>query len=163
MKIYHKLFDLDKSALLKALGIVCGITFCIYSVPFFTALFISAALGIQIVDKIGKLPMRLLVDSGLINIAYGVSGFLMSLVVVFISRSRKIENVVFAGITIAILHIGWWYMFISVPSLSLFFKVYWVLWMILNVAFLLGFAVLGVRFLNRIHHLKMHKAGKGVQ
>jgi hypothetical protein len=70
---------------------------------------------------------------------------------------------VFAAVTVAILHIGWWYMFISPPSLSLFFKVYWVLWMILNVMFLLGFAVLGVWLLNRIHRLKVHKVGEGVQ
>lgn len=131
--------------------------------PFFTAVFLSFFLKVHIGGSFGQLPLSMLFDSVLINLAYGISGFLMSFVIMLISRSRKNDAVVFSGVTVAIMHVFWWYTFIDPQSLSLFFKIYWLLWILLNVIFLLGFACLGTWFVNEVHRLKVRKAEKNVQ
>jgi hypothetical protein len=164
LKIYHKLLDPDKAVLLKVLGVICGVIFCIYSIPFFMALFPSVSLVVPIPHIAGKLLLLLFYLQSVIltSLAYGVSGFLMSLIVVFISRSREIKTVVFAAVIVAILSVVVKTEFIS-SSQPLFFKIYLLSDMILNVIFLFGFAVLGAWLLIRKNRLKMQEVKKDVQ
>jgi len=163
LKIYHKLLDPDRYVLLKVLGVVCGVTFCIYSIPFFTALFLSVSLVVEIGGTIGKLPIILLFSSISEGAACGASGFLMSLIVVFISRSREIKTAVFAAVIVAFLLIIGKFMFMDFLQQPPFFKVYWLLDIILSVVFLLGFAILGAWLLNRRHRLKIQKVERSDQ
>lgn len=106
---------------------------------------------------ISGIRVSFFIDTGLVSVSYGISGFLMGLIVVLISRSRKTVNVIFAGIFVMMLHIPWWYQYVSCASIPVFFQVYWVFWMIINTAFILGFAVLGIRFINKMECLKVQK------
>jgi uncharacterized protein (DUF983 family) len=87
----------------------------------------------------------------------------MSLIVVFISRSREIKTAVFAAVIVAFLLIIGKFMFMDFLQQPPFFKVYWLLDIILSVVFLLGFAILGAWLLNRRHRLKIQKVERSDQ
>ena len=106
--------------------------------------------------SIGKLPSTMLLDSIFESLAFGVSGFLMSFVVIFVSRSKDMKPVIYAAVIVAVLPVIVRTGFIS-SSLSLFFKIYSLLNIILSEVFLFGFAVLGARFLTKINRLKSEK------
>jgi hypothetical protein len=148
---------------LKALGTTCGVTLClVIFIPLFTALFLSVYLIIPIPHVAGKLQL-LLVDSIPVilgSLACGVSGFLMGLVVIFISKSKEIKIVVFAAIiaVIALVTVEYYMGFVVGDKFasinfsqqpSIFFKARWLLDMILEAMFLLGFAVVGARLITR--------------
>ena len=81
----------------------------------------------------------------------------MSLIVIFISRSKEIKTAVFAAVIVAFFLIIGKFMFMNFLDQPLFYKVYWLSETILSVVFLLGFAILGARFLTKINRLKSEK------
>jgi hypothetical protein len=93
----------------------------------------------------------------------------MSLIIIFISRSREIKTVMFAAVIVAIFIVIVKSMGVIIGAginffqLTRDFQVYWLLDIILSVVFLLGFAVLGAWLLNRRHRLKMQKVERSVQ
>jgi hypothetical protein len=96
------------------------------------------------------------------SLAYGVSGFLMSLIVIFISRSRQMKVVVFAAVTVAVFFVVL-ESIVFLYSQSQFFKVYLLSETILDVIFLLGFSILGAWLLTKRNRLKMQEGEKYVQ
>ena len=142
---------------------ICGVVFGIYSIPFFLAFFLSVSLAV-LIDGMGRtLPVVLLSQSISEIAAYGVSGFLMSLIVIFISRSRQMKVVVFAAVTVAVCFVVLDESIIFLYSLPLFYKVYLLSKAILDVIFLLGFSIFGAWLLTKRNRLKMQEGEKYVQ
>ena len=154
MKIYNKLFNSPNAILLKALGVACGVILWIgLFFPLFATLFVSLSLVVRMDGTIGKIPIVLLFDSVFQSLACGISGILMSFVIIFISRSREIKTVVFAASIVAIFLIIFKFIHINFPQQSPVYKVYWLSDIILNIIFLFGFAVFGAWLFNRKYRL----------
>jgi len=151
LKIYHKIFEPDKYALLKAFSIICGAIFCVYSIPFFLAIFLSVTLLIPLPHVAGKFPLLLVYSENAIaeSLAYGVSGFLMSFIVISISRRKNISPIIYVIIFVSIFSVGMMVELIFYFQVSLFYKIYLILELILKTLFLFGFAILGAWLLTR--------------
>jgi len=147
----------------KVSGIILWVTLCgFFFIPFFTLFFQSFSSAVPTGNIFGKLPIVILFNSISESAACGISGFLISLIVIFISEKRKIKVVVLAAVLVAIGHSVWMSVFVLIQTRSQFFKVYSLLNIILDIIFLLGFAVLGAWLFTRGNRLKMQEVKDGV-
>lgn len=134
-------------------SLIGGVILCIYMIPFFTALLLGLSLLI--------IPTKnfIFFSSMLEAAAFGVSGFLMALIISYFSVNREISTTLFGSLLVAT--------FYAVPKVIIIFYFpqpcyWWLLEIILEVVFLLGFATLGAWLIARRRYLRLQKWPKTI-
>jgi len=148
-----------KVVIVSGLAVICGVTLGIYMIPFFLAIFLGGLLHVPL-DGLEGYTQLLLVQLGnsmAEAAAFGVSGFLMALLISCFSRSREIRATLFG-----VLIVGVFYAILEcmsiMPSKDPIYASYMILESVLSVIFLLFFAFLGAWLITKRRRAKVQKS-----